>query len=467
MRRNALHWALWAALGTGCVAQPDTGASAADAIVQMLDSDTSADRRTWALHEARRIGFDHPERVAALKTLVHERRFRDEDRCLAVDHLIEADPDAARQWLDAHMPQWRRHAVIDHVLGQAAERRWRSMSGSILRLYSRPSKRHKENDRPEGKALTRLYAGRCLDQILQEALEGRLHVPPPARVAAWAVFCRRRPEQADQRRFLSRMRSESEPLPTLRTCLRQMNLLPTHPAEVDRAYRLRLEHPGIWKRMQQAVEALNDRQRKGLRLAHLPTVLAVFESNRSWLGLDRQEHRRLLDEQLAGAEHHHRNPETPHRLDDRISGLCWADLISVRLLREVVFNPRHRRYWFHQADADLSETDTERGGLVWAEPRGPRQHPPRRRIGDHRYLPPVRLHAEASLSLAHYHLHAQRLRNGFLAGPGPGDFDWIESQQLIGLTLCRIDRHRLNVDWYRAGNLQIDLGTLQQPLPKH
>jgi len=61
------------------------------------------------------------------------------------------------------------------------------------------------------------------------------------------------------------------------------------------------------------------------------------------------------------------------------------------------------------------------------------------------------------------HLHAQAYDNARYAGPHFGDFAYADSTGVNGLVLTFIDSSRLNADFYRRGQVVIDLGTIERP----
>ncbi len=83
-------------------------------------------------------------------------------------------------------------------------------------------------------------------------------------------------------------------------------------------------------------------------------------------------------------------------------------------------------------------------------------------INDARFLPPPAMIVELYTGLAHYHFHAQRIKNAGFAGPGRGDLDTAEHLNFNFLVFTFIDENRLNVDYYSRGGVVVDLGTLRR-----
>ena len=65
-------------------------------------------------------------------------------------------------------------------------------------------------------------------------------------------------------------------------------------------------------------------------------------------------------------------------------------------------------------------------------------------------------------SLFHFHLHVQRYRNTDYAGPGYGDVNFADNSRANCLLFTFVNRDTLNVDYYRHGRVQVDLGVIKR-----
>ena len=142
--------------------------------------------------------------------------------------------------------------------------------------------------------------------------------------------------------------------------------------------------------------------------------------------------------------------------------LCWADLATINVMRRAVRDQAVAAALFAQADRDLRDVSTEYGGLLKvADGRFTvKGYEPRFRAHDLKFIPSDKMITDLYASVAHYHFHAQRLKNARYAGPGEGDLRLAERINANYLVFTFIDRDRLNVDYYQRGRIVIDLGTI-------
>jgi len=120
---------------------------------------------------------------------------------------------------------------------------------------------------------------------------------------------------------------------------------------------------------------------------------------------------------------------------------------------------------FAQADRDYKNKGAEHGGVIDIVAGQPiaREYPPLSRLShDRQFTPSEQMITHCYTGLAHYHFHAQELKNSDYAGPGKGDLDTADRLDLNFLVLTFIDENQLNVDYYQHGRVVVDLGTISR-----
>jgi len=177
--------------------------------------------------------------------------------------------------------------------------------------------------------------------------------------------------------------------------------------------------------------------------------------------------------------------------------LCYTDLLRIRLLLKELARPMKIAGFKQHLRDDLSQIDSEVGGLSFLEAAGVRfeRYPPGRRLGDNQYFESVEMIEAASFCLTRWHCHADSNRIGYepdvdwqsrrgraghrggleqsdgshggrdgswrlaeLAGPGVDDLDFVEYCGCPLVIISQIPYGRCNVDYVSSDGVVIDLG---------
>ena len=229
----------------------------------------------------------------------------------------------------------------------------------------------------------------------------------------------------------------------------------------------------FWEAAEAATAALPKERRGSLEIRDLPVIAAASKHRPELLAAGSGQLYTQIQRQLADQQHYReRDPgflpgkEIDHRLAAHREVLTWGDLLAINMALEALDTPEIRSHLFHFADRDLADETTEYGGVIDLDDHGRfnvREFPPRMRVHDLRFEASQGMFDAGYTSLFHFHYHAQKHRNGGHAGPGAGDMAYADNTRANCLVLTFVDENTMNVDFYRHGEVLVDLGVVLRP----
>jgi hypothetical protein len=459
MKRAAMLLAL--ALLSGCTKTYPDPISVMDATAVDFD-----DRFNASQQAAKKTPTD-PRRIAALNNILWHKGYTHQEQVFAALELIKYDEANFR----VNIRRWANligsYDILEPIYKEAVARQWTDFTPTMVRYYARPVHGMAEADRPESKYLEQLNPGKTAEQVIFEVFaDAKDTASPEERTAAWTLL--NRIGNPDRVRALLAAAPQTTPLVIdLHACLTDLKTYPRDKEGVIWLMYLRdPQRKAWWDNARAAVAKLNAEQIKGLELRHL-TAVTLFDN--TTLATDRATLARQLAGDLAGAEHFINSPtydgqnkDYPQSLRENADKLCWADLAVIRTLLNAVRQPAITSALFEQAEADLKDTTSEHGGALLTTPTGfeAKAFAPQFRTHNLKFVASQAMFDAIYTGLAHYHFHAQEYNNRDFAGPGAGDLDFATGHRMNCLVFTFVGRGRLNVDYYQAGGIVIDLGTI-------
>lgn len=472
MRKRCLAYAACAAglvLSFGCETTPQ---KYMDPIAVMMNK-TEGHRHRWAAaRQAEQEMRTDPRRIEALQKLVWLGGYPTEYRVYAIDQLIELDEAEAKRFFASALVLMRDWPSMQHLMDRAVERKWVDYTPALVRNYAQRTPVYRDVDRPERKAIEALHPGEPVESVVMRVFVGEFDADARQRAGAWTLLHRLTDDTDALIERLLTLKAEDDPMVAdLQAGARDLHVMPDSTQTVTWLKALRSLHPEFWRRSAEVVATLDAPRRRGLELRHLPVLLHLHDTDPSALALTREQLLDTLTRHIAAQKRHLIGPrydgpmdEHPQELTAWQDQLAWGDLQTMRLVTRWMSDRRMVSDWFAQAAADEQDKSTEYGGLVLIDDQGrayPQLYRPMMREHDLIYYAPKELVLDGYTALAHYHFHAQSLKNSLYAGPGLGDLDRIaDTQRFSALVLTFIDSGRLNVDYYQRGRIVVDLGTI-------
>lgn len=427
------------------------------------------DKRMAAARQAEVTHKDDPARIAALHDMLWVRGRGAEERIYAIDQLIAHDEAAFKKTLDRRLVLVVNDPTLRYLMDTAVKRKWTDLTPAIVRSYARTFPTNVPGERPEHTALLALSPGQSIETIVFEVFANADdQVNINEQTAAWQLLWKL--TDGDHIMKMLAMAPDTNPLVVdLKAASRDLHALPVGKEGVLRLSYLRdPSRAGLWQAISQRVAMLTAEQREGLELRHLPVLMLLDDAT---LARSRESLLAEVRREVDAQEHHTRGPnfdgpmrEHPQLLGVAAGELCWADVATLRMLMQAVWQRDVREALFKQADEDLVDTSTEHGGVIFHEGQRfvARIYPPLYTRHDLKYLPTQEMIEATYTGVAHYHFHAQEHRNRDFAGPGVGDVRLAANLEIHGLVFTFIDRDTLNVDYYQPDSTVVDLGVIRR-----
>ncbi|MEO0474438.1 MAG: hypothetical protein AAF085_00515 [Planctomycetota bacterium] len=393
------------------------------------------------------------------------------DRQAVVERMLAEDPGGF--WADCaaktrQIDDWPMIRLLSRKAEASCDTRallW------LVRSWAMPSKTVPDDERPERQAIEAISGSSAGALIQSIVFEQSAEYKPASQIAAWTVLSRVVP--AGKLRSLIKSSNGDEAsllVSMLKQCEPAIDVLPPDRVAVARLMRLVTEHDAAqWSAWADWRQANTSAGPGTLSLRHLPVLDYIDPKQQNW---SRERWLSHVRARLADRGHVSRGQaaddsivvtQRPDRFSDHVDRLGVADLLILDQLLDAMGDSRVRRSLFEHAEADRLDNRTEFGGVLGWDDRGDlvyKPYDPILRRHDQAYIASSRCMEAVYLSLAHVHFHAQRYNNAVWAGPGQGDFDFVNTHHATAVVLTFVDQKTLNVDVYWPGNIVIDLGSM-------
>lgn len=406
-------------------------------------------------------------------------------RCLELlmDDPGDTDHADTRSMLRLMVPTEGDFAVLEAMCRIIERERWPEFAGPLVRSYSRFVVSRPDDERPERRALAALAGARPVEELVYEVFSTpatgtgqQRDREDKARSAAWELLGRLDKSGAKRKALIEQAAaapSDDPMLQNVRFAATELRAIPLTASQLTWVGQIResaAKSPEWMTELRAALAACATEHLADLRLRHLEPIRWASLHQPDWLRADRPALLSQLHARLKGRTIYQRtqgdttSEAVSERLSTYESRLTWADLLSMLVIDVAVRTPGLAETLWDHVERDLKDRTTELGGLISADGGGFKAvlYPPRgtARTGDRRFVASDDMLAAGALALAHYHFHAQSVDNADYAGPGPGDMEYADDQGRLCLVFTPVRRGVLNVDYYQAGGVRIDLGTI-------
>ncbi len=398
-------------------------------------------------------------------------------RIVALDTLLQDDPEDTRTMVSLMLPREPAWPVIEWISNTAAERDWIDLTPSLVRSWARPVLEPRDEDRPERAALIALHPNEPLVQVVfrvfaTPAGEGILE--QRRRTDAWALLARIDPSLSATRSMLATLapRDDDPLIDALTAAATDLRAVPQTAEQLEWLASMR-ENDTFWQECAKSIASLDPAQLDRLELRHASAVRWAAEHRPQWIAASRAELLSELQDRLGTRRTFQRysgyaDGQAPEeRFARNEARLSWGDALLLLIADEAIRDRSVLLALFEQADADRRDTSTEYGGVLDAKGDGfsavPYPPRPAQRLGDNRFVASPELMAAGVASLFHYHFHASRNSMRDYAGPGEGDDAYARTLGRSCLVFTSLNADALNADYYQPDGVVIDLGEIRRP----
>ncbi len=419
-----------------------------------------------------------PAYLKALRRMIVQPGFSLELRNEAWDRLVVNDMAGLKSALELNLPrmmiyEWRRE-ICKRVGGLG----WKDLTPTLVRAWAViiPAYGADLWERPEYLSLVTLWGKDRVPQVLYELL---LKADPikeaNLRSRCWELLL----ATGERPRILALL-ADTQSASTdsfildMRRSATDLGIIPRNREEILWMRALRMpQKRAFWDATRAAAQKLSPEIRETLEPRDLAIIVAAEAWKPELLSATRdqlfaQVSLALSPEKIRryGASfegYGTQLPETPRAHDAQ---LRWGDCAAILIALDALENPAIRAHLFDIADRDQADRLTEYGGLLRLDSNGRYELvecAPQSRGSDVRFEASQEMFDAGYDALFHFHNHAQTFDNQRYAGPHFGDFGYADATGVNGLVFTFIDRSTMNADYYRRGQVVIDLGTVKRP----
>ncbi len=440
------------------------------------------------------------QRREAIKQIAWQASTGQHARVRAIELLTEdatdtenADTRAMLVLLVAVEPDY---PVVTHVATLATQRQWRELVPALMRALARQQSVIPDTQRAESTAIAALTGKPIVDAAFDlfatepTGTGQNLERARRAREAAWEVMSRIDADGSQRAALAQQLASspggaasKSSSADNLRQTFSDLGALPLTGEQLSWVSTMREQGQAArgdaessselwWAQALAAVAARGETLRSGWALRHVEPARFTLATSPARLNASRAELETLLQARLRPRDRYERQPEGfgetgagSERFDDNKARLSTPDLLALLVIDDALATKGLADELWKQAKGDMEDTSTEHGGILirdggaWSarafSPAGGQ------RSGDLRFVASKQMIEASALSLAHYHFHAQRVRNARYAGPSPGDAEYAARHGRVCLIFTPVSEGKLNVDALFPTGVNIDLGVLQ------
>lgn len=452
----------------GCAATP-----AGDPLKSLSRTDLVPARQLAAM-EILDAEPTNPEYLKALRKILVQTGFVRELRDEAWNRLMKYDLSGLKTSLELNLPKMQMYEWRTEVCKRIGDLGWKDMTPTLVRAWAvvLPILGMNLMERPEYLALVKLYGKDQVPEVLFDLLL-KSHPIKEAnlRSRCWELLL----ATGERDRILALLADEKIAttdsfILDMRRSASDLEIVPRNREEIlwMRALRTPAKR-AFWDDARAAAAKLPKDVRANLEPRDLPIIVAVAKYQPELLTQSRDQ---LFDEiSLRLAKEKDRRytasfegfgaqlPETPR---GHAKEMKWGDCAAVLIALQAFQQPAIRTHIFDIADRDLADRTTEYGGLMRLDDQGRFElveYPPQNRGSDVKFEASNAMFDQGYDALFHFHNHAQAYDNQRYAGPHFGDFNYSDATGVNGLVFTFIDRSTINADFYRRGQVVIDLGT--------
>ncbi len=394
----------------------------------------------------------------------------------AFERLVARDLESLKQTCRQRLPRISARAWQERLCELIADRGWVELSPALASSWARRIGYVDDMERAEYRALARLYGrDRVIDAVFETLVESNEAYQQGLRSRCWELLHR----LGHRDRLVELLADQSvgvddAMLADLRASAVDLGVVPSTREEILWLRKLREpERADFWSQASAVVAGLPRERRAELELRDLPILVAASIHDPWLLSATKQEIYPRVAEHLR-ATRLYIDPGNytgypgafGQRLREHRDELTWGDLAAMLMAVRSAGVRQVAEHLFDYAERDRQDRSCEYGGIIALDDRGRfeiLEFPPRFRRRDNEFIASQRMMDAGYTGVFHFHLHAQRYRNGRYAAPGIGDLHYADNTRANCLVFTFVNEQTLNVDFYRHGRVIVDLGEVKRP----
>ncbi len=462
---------MWAWFGAGCSSTPT------DPLATLKNNGASTESRLQSMDMLDAAPAD-PAYRAAMRQLLFAPGVVQPVRAECFDRLYADDRSKLLELVVLNLPalealEWRR-GLCEKIAGLD----WKEATPALVRALGRPMKGwiRDVRERPEYLAIAQMYPDGTVGEVVFDVL---VHSDPATqanlRARCWELMF----ELGEEQRLVQLL--DGLPADTsdlllldLRRGWVDLGVLPRTREEV--LWLRSLQEPDrkeFWAAAREAMQSVSPEVRRSMQMKDLGVVVAARQMAPEMLSLSRDQ---LIARLEAVRVAHGGRVYSPdfrgygsghsESLHDRRKELTWGDAAAIVIMMQALQDEAFVDHLFEIARRDHSDRSTEHGGIVRLDASGQPElveFPASSRGSDTQFHASQKMFDASYTAIGHFHLHATEFDNERHAGPHMGDFGYADSTGVNGFVFTSLSNRRLNADWYRRGQVVVDLGVIELP----
>jgi hypothetical protein len=419
------------------------------------------------------VGLKDPEYQTILRRMLWAPGYTNQARMEALTRLWSIDQEGTVRTIRQQLPRLNIWTWQTELCNWIGENDVRELDEALISSWAIPTLMvEAEEDRPEYKALVEMYGTEAiLDLVFYSMLSSNTPWKQGYRTRCWELLHR----LDNRQRIIDLLQSAQIPsndsfLLDLRKSMNDLGIVPQRREEILWVRELlQPTYASFWKEAILAFAVLEEPRRNTLEMRDVPMVVSVNRHTPKYLQMPTANVLDEIEQKLKSRDHYYETKgggvfsSSTELFRTHKESLTWGDAMAITTALTAMTVPEVRSHLFDYAMRDHRDVTTEYGGVIALDNKGRfeiLEFEPKIRHHDRRFNASQDMFDAAYTALFHFHFHAQKLRNGDHAGPGMGDKTYARNTRANCLVFTFVNEETMNVDYYRHGDVVIDLGTI-------
>lgn len=419
------------------------------------------------------VGLKDPEYQTILRRMLWAPGYTNQARMEALTRLWSIDQEGTVRTIRQQLPRLNIWTWQTELCNWIGENDVRELDEALISSWAIPTLMvETEEDRPEYKALVEMYGTEAiLDLVFYSMLSSNTPWKQGYRTRCWELLHR----LDNRQRIIDLLQSAQIPsndsfLLDLRKSMNDLGIVPHRREEILWVRELlQPKYASFWKEAILAFAVLEEPRRNTLEMRDVPMVVSVNRHTPKYLQMPTANVLDEIEQKLKSRDHYYETKgggvfsSSTELFRTHKESLTWGDAMAITTALTAMTVPEVRSHLFDYAMRDHRDVTTEYGGVIALDNKGRfeiLEFEPKIRHHDRRFNASQDMFDAAYTALFHFHFHAQKLRNGDHAGPGMGDKTYARNTRANCLVFTFVNEETMNVDYYRHGDVVIDLGTI-------